>query len=66
MESDQIILLSNQKFLYDSDRNMQKIKEHCYFTGKFRDKAHSICNFRHSISKEISVIMCNGSNHVFH
>lgn len=66
MESDQIILLSNQKFLYDSDRNMQKIKEHCYFTGKFRDKAHSICNFRHSVPKEISVIMCNGSNHVFH
>ena len=35
---------------------MQKIRDHCHYTGKYSGAAHSICNFRYKISKEIPVV----------
>lgn len=37
-----------------------------YFTGKFRDAAHSICNLRHSIPRKIPVLIHNGSSYDFY
>ena len=28
----------------NQDKNHRKVKDHCYYTGKYRDPAHLICN----------------------
>ena len=30
----------------DSDKKHHKVKDHCHYTGKYRDAAHNICNLR--------------------
>ena len=37
--------MCNKKFDYKS-RNMRKVKDYCYVTGKYRDGVCSICNFK--------------------
>ena len=34
------------------DENYQKIKDHCYHTGKYRCAAHSICNLKLMCSRK--------------
>ena len=38
----------------------------CHYTGKFRGAAHSICNLRYKLPKEIPVIFHNGSTCDWH
>ena len=45
---------------------MQKVRDHCHYTGKYRGAAHSICNLRYKIKKEIPVVFHNGSAHDYH
>ena len=45
---------------------MQKVRDHCHYTGKYREAAHSICNLRYKISKEIPVVFHNGSTYDYH
>ena len=33
--------------------NKRKIKDHCHYTGKFREATHSICNLNYNDQKEI-------------
>ena len=44
----------------------RKIRDHCQYTGKYRGAAHSICNLRYKIPKEIPVIFHNGSTYDYH
>ena len=44
----------------------QKVRYHCHYTGKYRGAAHSICNLRYKIPKEISVVFHNGSTYDYH
>ena len=37
----------------------QKVKDHCHYTGKFRGAAHSICNLRCKIPKNILIVIYN-------
>ena len=37
----------------------RKVRDHCHYTGNYRGAAHSICNMRHKISKEIPVVFHN-------
>ena len=37
----------------------QKVKDHCHYTGKFRGAAHSICNLRCKIPKNILIVIHN-------
>ena len=45
---------------------MQKVRDHCHYTGKYRGAAHSICNLRYKIPNEIPVIFHNGSTYDYH
>ena len=42
---------------------MQKVRDHCHYRRKYRGAAHSICNLRYKISKEIPVVSHNGSTY---
>ena len=44
----------------------KKDKDHCHYTGQYRGAAHSICNLRFQIPKEISVVFHNGSTYDYH
>ena len=37
----------------------QKVWDHCHYPGKFRGAAHSICNLRCKVPKEIPVVIHN-------
>ena len=56
-------MLQVQKKVYQKvciDKNHEKVKDHCHYTGKYRGKAHSICNLRFNVSNEIPGIFHNG------
>ena len=40
-----------------------KIRDHCHYTRKYRGAAHSKCNLRYKIPKEITVVFHNGSTY---
>ena len=46
--------------------NYLKVRDHCHYTGKYRDAAHSICNLKSNVPNEISVVFHNGSNYDYH
>ena len=49
-----------------NDKNFQKVRDHCHFTGKYRGAAHSICNLRLNVPNEIPVVYHNGPNYYYH
>ena len=44
----------------------QKVRDHDHYTGKYRGAAHSNCNLRYKIPREIPVIFHNGSTYDYH
>ena len=44
----------------------QKVRDHCHYTGKVREAAHSICNLRYKVKNKIPVIIHNGSKYDYH
>ena len=43
-----------------------KARDHCHYTGKYRGAAHSICNLRYKVPKEIPIVFHNGSAYDYH
>ena len=59
--------ICQKEFCYDKNEKKkfkiyQKVRDHCHYTGKFRGAAHSICNLRYKVPKEIH----NGSTYDYH
>ena len=54
------------KYKYTNDKNCHKVKDHCHYAGKYRGAAHSICNLKYSIPKEITVIFHSRPNYDYH
>ena len=50
----------------DSNKKYHKVRDHCYYTGKYRDAAREICNLRYKIPKEIPRVFHNGSTYDYH
>ena len=48
------------------DKNYQKVRDHCHYTGKYRDAAHSICNLKFNVPNEIPVAFHNGPTHDYY
>ena len=48
------------------DKKYHKVRDHCHYTGEYRGAAHSICNLKYSIPKNISIAFHNGSNYNYH
>ena len=44
----------------------EKVRDHYHYTKKFREGAHSECNLRYNLPKEISVVFYNGSTYDYH
>ena len=45
---------------------MQKVRDHCHYTGKYRGVEQSICNLRYTIPKKLPVVLHNGSTYDYH
>ena len=39
------------------DKNYQKVRDHCYYTGKYRGAAYSNCNLKFNVPNEIPVFI---------
>ena len=46
--------------------NYWKVRDHYYYTGKYRGAAHSICNLKFNVPNEFRVVFHNGSNYDYH
>ena len=44
----------------------KKVRDHCYFTGKYRGAAHDVCNLNYKAPKEIPIVVHNGSTYHYH
>ena len=47
-------------------KKMQKVRDHCHYTGKYRGAAHSIYNLRYTTPKMIPIVFHNGSTYDYH
>ena len=54
----------------ENDKNefkkLQKVRDHCHYTGKYRGATHSNCNLNYKIPKQIPVVFHNGSTYDYH
>ena len=48
------------------DKKNFKVRDHCHYTGKYREAAHNIYNLRSKIPKEILIVFHNGSTYDYH
>ena len=55
-----------KKEFSNNEKKIYQVRDHCHYTGKYRGAAHSICNLRCKVSKEIPVMFHNGSIYDYH
>ena len=48
------------------DKNYQKVRAHCHFTGKYKAAAHSICNLRFNVPNKMPVVFHIRVNYEYH
>ena len=69
-ENQQICYICEEEFCTNTNKKefkkKQKVRDHDHYTGKYRGAAHSICNLRYKIPKEIPVVFHNGSTYDYH
>ena len=61
----EICHIFKEEFCEDKDdkdyTDRKKVKDHCHYTGKLRGAAHSECNLKYKVPKEILVIIHNAA-----
>ena len=63
-EKQKLCHICKEKFC--NNKIIKKVRDHCHYTGKFRGAAHSECNLRYKVPKEIPVVFHNGSTYDYH
>ena len=48
------------------EKNNDKVRDHCHYTGKYRGAAHRTCSLMYNTPREIPVVFHNGSNYDYH
>ena len=48
------------------DKKYHKVRDHCHYTVKYRDAAHSICHSKYSVPKNIPITFHSGSYYNYH
>ena len=43
-----------------------RVRDHSHYTGNYRGAAHSICDLKYSIPKDIPIVFHDGSNYDYH
>ena len=51
---------------YLNDKKYRKVRDHCQYTGEYRAAAHSICNLKYSVPKNIPKGFHNRSNYDYY
>ena len=64
MKSKKYVIYAKKKALLWEKQ--EKVRDHYHYTKKFREGAHSECNLRYNLPKEISVVFYNGSTYDYH
>ena len=41
----------------------RKVRYHCHYTEEYRGAAHSMCNLKYTVPKNIPIVFHNGSNY---
>ena len=70
-ENHEICHICEKEFCTDENYKKEfklkkKVRDYCHYREKYRGAAHSICNLRYKISKEIPVVFHNGSTYDYH
>ena len=60
-ENQQLCHICDKEFYINNNKEMSTGRDHCHYTGKYRDAAHTKCNLNYKIVKEIPVLFHNGS-----
>ena len=47
----------------NEDNDNDKVRDHCHFTGKYRETAHNVCNLNYKAPRKISLVFHNDSIH---
>ena len=63
---DQKVCYICKKSFSSDDNKFYKIKDHCYYRGKYLWAAHVVCSKKCKIPKEIPVVFHNGSTYDYH
>ena len=53
---DQNVCYIRKKEFSTDDKNYQKVRGHCHYTGKYRGAINNICNLRYKTPKKIHVV----------
>ena len=63
-----ICYICKEKFedKYAKDKRYCKVSHHRYYTGEYDGAAHSICNLKLSVPKEILLVFYNGPIYIYH
>ena len=53
------------KKVFGDEKKHRKVRDHDHYTGKFRGAAHSTCNLRYSVQRDIPAFFHNDTNYDF-
>ena len=66
MQQSVTFVKKNLKKKYLKDIKYHKVRDHCHYTGEYREATHSICNLKYSVPKKMHIVFHNGSNYDYH